>query len=204
MERSPWSGRVLDVVYRQLPHLVVDYGCYAITMRCTGSLPAEVGVKLREFQNYLRKIEPRSREFATWQRRIFLTVEKYLDTHQGFSPFFDESIAELCFSLWRDWKGGGERVFRSLVIMPNHVHALTRPMTFSSCGEFMRFWKRLKASTARKLNQAMCRRGAFWQKEWYDRWVRSEVEYARWVKYIQDNPVGSRLVRGSEPYRWLK
>jgi hypothetical protein len=45
-------------------------------------------------------------------------------------------------------------------------------------------------------------RGAFWQKESYDHWVRSPSEYQKIRTYIETNPVKAGLVRQPQDFPW--
>jgi len=61
----------------------------------------------------------------------------------------------------------------------------------------------LKGYTARQANRMLGRTGeAFWQPESYDHWVRSEQEWGRIVRYIENNPVGAGLASRPEAYPW--
>jgi hypothetical protein len=42
----------------------------------------------------------------------------------------------------------------------------------------------------------------FWQKESYDHWVRSEIEWNRIAAYIEANPVKAGLVARAEDFPW--
>jgi hypothetical protein len=66
-----------------------------------------------------------------------------------------------------------------------------------------RLLKSLKGFTARQANRLLGRTGEpFWQKESYDHWVRSEVEWNRIAAYIERNPVSAGLVLEAEGYPW--
>ena len=88
----------------------------------------------------------------------------------------------------------GETVRRSYdlfawVIMPNHVHVVMQPIRPLS--EIMRW---LKAATANRANALLGRTGtAFWQREYFDRWIRSENQLASVIAYVEDSPVRSGL-----------
>ena len=70
-----------------------------------------------------------------------------------------------------------ERVRRSYdllawVVMPNHVHIVVKPIR--SLPEIMRW---LKAATVNRANSLLGRTGeAFWQREYFDRWIRTEKQ----------------------------
>ncbi|MGB9458648.1 MAG: transposase [Bryobacteraceae bacterium] len=97
----------------------------------------------------------------------------------------------------------GETVRRSYdllawVIMPNHVHVVMQPIRPLS--EIMRW---LKAATANRANALLGRTGtAFWQREYFDRWIRSENQLAPVIAYVEDNPVRSGLAACSEEWPW--
>ena|SRR5689334_2926092 len=73
-----------------------------------------------------------------------------------------------------------------LTILPEH------PL-----GPIVSSWKRF---TARKANQQLGRSGAFWQTEYWDRFVRNGTHFSAAQDYIDNNPVKAGLV--SEPKLW--
>jgi REP element-mobilizing transposase RayT len=82
--------------------------------------------------------------------------------------------------------------------MPNHVHVVMQPIR--PLPEIMRW---LKAATANRANALLGRTGeAFWRREYYDRWIRSERELASAIAYVEDNPVRSGLAACSEEWPW--
>jgi len=61
----------------------------------------------------------------------------------------------------------------------------------------------LKGTTAREANRLLSRTGEpFWQCESYDHWVRNDVECARIVRYIENNPVKAALTGLAEEFPW--
>jgi len=66
---DPWGGRLLGVYRDTHPHWVVDCGCYAVTLRCHGSLPKAVRRQLREIGTALESVEPASDEAEVYRRR---------------------------------------------------------------------------------------------------------------------------------------
>ena len=86
----------------------------------------------------------------------------------------------------------------AFVVMPNHVHLLVTPHI-----PVAKLTRRLKGYTAREANRLLGRTGeAFWQPESYDHWVRSEQEWGRIVRYIENNPVAAGLAARPEGYPW--
>jgi len=86
----------------------------------------------------------------------------------------------------------------SWVVMPNHVQAVLKP--HQHLPEIMRW---LKAATAIRANRLLRRSGApFWQREYYDHWVRSEKEFFSIVDYVEQNPVVAGLAASPEDWPW--
>jgi REP element-mobilizing transposase RayT len=82
------------------------------------------------------------------------------------------------------------------VIMPNHVHLLievwTTPLT-----KLLKDWKSV---TSHYVNKAMGRSGAWWQQDYFDRYIRDEAHFHKAVHYIENNPAKAGLVK--EPKAW--
>jgi REP element-mobilizing transposase RayT len=86
-------------------------------------------------------------------------------------------------------------------VMPNHVHAVFRPLEGFALSAILHSWKSFTASAA---NRVLGRKGEFWQAESYDHLVRDGDDLANQVRYVAQNPckaglaewpwVGGRLV----------
>ena len=184
----------------RLPHWEVERGTYFITIRCHDTMPRAVQNRIKELKESLEQIESRSAEFDELQRQIFLTAEKYLDRGEGFAPFLEGSCCETfskeLASIATDWHVG------DWVIMPNHVHfvVLDKGSTVSLSAALRAF----KGRSARACNLSLGRSGSFWQRDWFDRWMRSETELARVRRYISQNPVKAKLVENADDYPWVR
>jgi REP element-mobilizing transposase RayT len=74
------------------------------------------------------------------------------------------------------------------VLMRNHVYVVMDPLIPLS--EIMRW---LKTATANRANKLIGQTGtSFWQREYFDRWIRS---------YVEENPVRSGLAACCEEWR---
>jgi REP element-mobilizing transposase RayT len=61
----------------------------------------------------------------------------------------------------------------------------------------------LESATANRANALLGQtRTAFWQREYFDRWIRSEQELAAAIRYVEENPVRGRLVSCPEEWPW--
>ena len=81
--------------------------------------------------------------------------------------------------------------------MPNHVHVLLRLLNEESLSNVMHS---LKSYTAHEANKLLARRGRFWFKESFDRYIRDMNPYRSVVAYIENNPVKAGLCHEAE--RW--
>ena len=84
------------------------------------------------------------------------------------------------------------------VVMSNHVHMVLEP--HRSLSETMRW---LKTATAVRANRLLGRTGqAFWQREYFDRWIRNKSQFDHVVAYVEANPVKAGLVQRPEDWPW--
>ena len=82
--------------------------------------------------------------------------------------------------------------------MANHVHAVLLPLVPPA-----KLLQSIKGFSARAANKLLGRTGEpFWENESYDHWVRDGAEFARIVRYIENNPVRAGLASRPEEYRW--
>jgi REP element-mobilizing transposase RayT len=80
----------------------------------------------------------------------------------------------------------------AFVVMPNHVHVLTVFKPGFPMAEVVRGWKGL---SARQINAALGREGPFWQRDYFDRYIRDARHFERASAYIENNPVSAGLVK---------
>jgi REP element-mobilizing transposase RayT len=71
------------------------------------------------------------------------------------------------------------------VVMPNHVHALVKPVEDYSLERIVHSWKSFSAN---QINKKFGWSGRVWHSESFDYIVRSAAQLERFKKYIRDNP----------------
>jgi REP element-mobilizing transposase RayT len=81
-------------------------------------------------------------------------------------------------------------------VMPNHAHALVRPLGNHTLATITHSWK---SYTANRANALLHRRGTFWQKESFDHLIRDERDFERAKRYITQNPVRA----GLSNWQWI-
>ena len=74
--------------------------------------------------------------------------------------------------------------------MPNHVHALVRPLGDAAMAEITHSWK---SFTAHEINGLLNRKGSLWQPESFDCIVRHEAQLEKFSAYICENPAKANL-----------
>ena len=127
------------------------------------------------------------------QRRL----EKYLDLGHGACHLRNTQIANVVQStLW--YHDGIKYRLLAWVVMPNHLHVLIQVWRVPM-GEIIQTWK---GFTSKKSNQLLRRQGAFWEEDYFDRYIRNEDHLRRVVHYIENNPVKAGLVRFAADWPW--
>ena len=114
----------------------------------------------------------------------------------------------IVLNAWRHFHNARYELF-ALCVMPDHVHALFQPWpkneasreetTFWSLTELMRA---LKSFTAREINRAEGKAGAVWEKETFDRYIRSDRDLEEKLHYILRNPWDAGVAKQNEDYPW--
>gem|GEM_PF-7108 len=95
-------------------------------------------------------------------------------------------------------------------VMPDHVHLLLQPLPkqfdatnkpiFWSIGELM---QSIKSFTAHEINKLQKTSGPIWEKESFDRYIRSDGDLQGKFHYILRNPWDSGVAQQNEDYPWV-
>lgn len=186
---------------RDLPHWEIANGRYFVTVRCADSLPRHVVQRLGELQASAKKLAT-AEEREQAQRLHFKELDAGLDQCFGSCPLRNSRAADIVvreFDALDDW---GVDV-PHFTVMPNHFHALIEPRV-QCIHALSQILKRIKGRTAYQIRDLLGGRGRFWQREWFDRWMRNEVERYKTIAYIKHNPVKAGLARARDAHRWTR
>ncbi len=85
----------------------------------------------------------------------------------------------------------------ALVVMPDHVHMLLKPLEKY---DFSRIMKGTKGVSSRLINKHRNASGNVWQDESFDRIVRDLKELHEKINYMYMNPVKAGLIEGPDDY----
>lgn len=94
----------------------------------------------------------------------------------------------------------GARRLDAWVIMPDHIHLLFDLAEDRTLAQVV---GSLKKYTARRANEILNRRGAFWQTAYFEHAIRCERDYWAWTEYMAMNPVRAGLVTEPFEYEWF-
>ncbi len=110
---------------------------------------------------------------------------------------------------WHHFHNARYELF-AICVMPDHVRALFQPWPKDEAqAEGTRFWsltelmRSLKSFAAREINRAEKKAGAVWEKETFDRYVRSDRDLAEKFHYILRNPWDAGVAKQGEDYPWV-
>ena len=171
-----------------LPHYDGGSTTQFITFRLADSLPQWILDKL--------KLQLESGEIvdSDFRRRI----EYYLDQGLGSCVLRDARIAEIIRENLLRFDCTKYRL-HAWVIMPNHVHLLLTPGENHALAEILHS---CKSYTALQANRILERRGQFWLRESFDRFVRNREHFENAFSYIENNPVKAKLCEKSSDWRF--
>ncbi|MDP3073473.1 MAG: transposase [Opitutaceae bacterium] len=177
--------------WRNLPHWDQPGATYFLTFRLADSLPAAARARLAEMRDL------NDAESFAW-------IERHLDAGAGSCVFAQPENAAMMAAALRHFDGTRYEL-GAYAVMPNHVHALVRPLGGETRAKVVHAWK---SYSARELQRAGVQHGHVWQEEGFDRIVRDESELRRFHDYILANPTVARLpagtfVIGTGKAKWL-
>ena len=109
----------------------------------------------------------------------------------------------------RHFHGNRYELFAACV-MPDHVHILLQPWPRQNDSEGNPiFWTiselmhSIKSFTAHEINKADGTCGAVWEKESFDRYIRSDHDLEEKYRYILRNPWDAQVVQSNDDYPWI-
>ncbi|MEW6303554.1 MAG: transposase [Verrucomicrobiota bacterium] len=124
-------------------------------------------------------------------------LEAYLDKGHGACLLRRSDVAQVVEESLR-FRHGSPYELRAWVIMPNHVHVLfkTGEMPMST---IVHGWKDF---TAHAINKLLRRRGALWQEDYWDTYMRDAAHELKSRRYIESNPTKAKLVLDPKAWPW--
>ena len=179
----------LAVYEQHLPHWRQDGATYFVTFRLADSLPQS---KLRELESFKRAwtrqhAGPFSREDKEdLTRKVMQRVEAWLDQGMGRCVLRDGNASRILTDAMHR-NDGVSHELDCYVVMPNHVHAVLRPLVPKTepLEIVLQAWKGVSRCA---INRHLGQSGTLWQRESFDRIIRDEEHLWRVIQYIGRNP----------------
>ena len=161
----------------------------AVTFRLADSLPAKV---IADWRQELAVGDPKA------DALLRLKIAKWEDAGHGncllakskHAALVEETLLLFDHDRYRllDW-----------CIMPNHIHAILSQIEGWTLDRIVKSWK---SYTARKINEAEGKSGAFWARDYHDRHIRDEKHLWDARSYVRNNPVKAGLCATPEEWRF--
>jgi len=181
-----------------LPHWRIPGATYAVTFRLNDSIPKSAieaytqrkEILLNKLQQHESTSSSRSHlpELLTIRSEINSLYQEVIDNSEnatyGECYLAREEIANLVESALKHFDGSRYELI-AWSVMPNHVHAIVKPLGDELLENIVYSWK---SFTAKEANKLLAREGAFWQPEYYDHIIRNGMDFRKQVKYVLNNP----------------
>ncbi len=197
----PRFGEVKIRNRRRLPHWEKDRATYFITFRLADSLPKSVLDRIEsERQAIVRTANQLHRDLSADERRKIQqlstpVIEEFLDSGAGACLLRNPVIAEEVANSIVHFNEKRYRLF-AWCVMPNHVHVVAKLFPGQALATVVHSWKSFSAKIA---NRILGSHGIFWQREYYDHLIRSESEFERAIRYVEENPAKA----GLKDWNWV-
>lgn len=168
----------MNTLHKHLYHYDQPGTIQAVTFRLNDSMPANLR---REWASILAMQQPQTRQSR---------IQTYIDRGMGSCLLRQPSAAKIVEEKLLEHHPKRYRLL-AWVIMPNHLHIILLPRDGFSLASIIRDWK---VSSARDIKYAVPFDGAIWHRDYYDRYIRSEVHLLQAILYVHNNPVKAGLV----------
>jgi carbamoylphosphate synthase large subunit/REP element-mobilizing transposase RayT len=180
---------------RHLPHWEQPGASYFVSFRLGDSVPDEVLRQWHDEREQWLRCHPQPWGWKTTRDYIQLCEESregWLDQGHGSCVLRDTAAATAVAEALRHFDS--ERyVLDAFVVMPNHVHAIVKPIGEHALSEILHSWK---SFSAKAVNHALGRDGAVWMEESFDTVIRDSEHLAGLRDYIARNPEKAGLSKG--------
>jgi formate C-acetyltransferase len=118
----------------------------------------------------------------------------------------DRDIVLNCIRHWNERR----YLLSAVCVMPDHVHMIIQPGIESQDPDGNPIFHSLttilhtiKSFTAHEINKRTQSGGSLWEKESFDRYMRSDSDLEEKFHYVSRNPWDAGLVPLTEPYPWV-
>jgi len=185
----------VGIYHRHLPHWRQAGSTYFVTFRLADSIPQhKLRQWIREQVEWLKdNPEPHTvAQRAEFQEKFTDRFHHWLDAGMGECVLRRPEISALVEESLKFFDGK-RYTLGHYVVMPNHVHAVVKPVQGHLLKEILHSWK---SFTSNKINARLQRMGTLWQDESFDCIVRHAAQLEKIGSYIRENPEKAGLKPG--------
>ena len=186
---------------RHLPHWRQEGATYFVTFRLNDALSPQHLRKLVELKRQWEVKNPGPKREELWEqyaREVTSKIEDWLDAGYGACHFGQPRHSQLLADALRNYQGTRCNV-RCFIVMPNHAHAVIRPLEDFDLEDTLGL---IKGYVARQINRERNVTGALWEQESYDRIIRDIRHLENVVHYMGRNGLKARLPP-EKYHRWI-
>ena len=179
--------KTIDPHRGNLPHWQQGETWIFVTWRLADSLPLAIVNKLAAQRTEWEKRHPKpwsDINLREYHRKFTLRLETLLDNAHGECLLAKQELRE-CVSAAMMHFHHDRYELDCFVIMPNQVHVLFRPLKEHRLEVIL---QSLKRHSSREINKLRKTEGKIWQREYWDRLIRSEKHFQWTREYIANNP----------------
>jgi REP element-mobilizing transposase RayT len=161
----------------RVPHWETDHAVYSVTFRLRDSLPREVIANLLTDRHRMLRGVSTTAERVNLDRAFSVQLDQHLDQSHGSCLLHEhgELVADALKHFDR-----ARYELHAWCVMPNHVHVMFYVDRGVEVPRIVHSWK---SYTAHKIG-----RGVIWQREYFDRVIRTPRDFSDTAAYIRGNP----------------
>jgi putative transposase len=188
-----------------MPHWLVADHTYFVTIRLAGTIPRALLNALKVERKTLADAAESEDARQDLLRKQFVRIEKVLDAHNPDRHWLTQPpVATAFFDAlpWLEDSARGWDIYAT-TLMGTHAHMVLRNLAGRS-GELLADLAQFKRHTAREGNKVLGRSGAFWARENFDHWCRTENKVIGAVRYTANNPVAAGQCSSWRDWQWTR
>ena len=187
--RSPFLDKDEELIERRshLPHWFQEEKIQYITFRLCDSMPTCILNELKRLKEKFLLENPKpwnKYTRALFEKHFGHKTDYWLDQGHG-SCIFKRSDCRSILEHSFQYVNYVNCIILGYVIMPNHVHILMLPYPGQDCMEIL---ASVRKYSAKHINKLLDRKGRLWQRDLFDRIVRSPQHLRQAIYYIRQNP----------------
>lgn len=180
------KSKHVDIWGHKMPHWFQAHKTMFVTFRLADSLPHHI---IEEYLADRAMMREESKAIGNKPRKYYdekmeHKMESWLNNGHGSCVLGNENVRQIVVGALRHYNYR-EYLLHSFIVMPNHLHILLSPLTDKPINNII---GRIKGFTSFEIKKMLGIDNEIWQQGMFDRIVRSDDEFKKYVDYIRNNP----------------